>query len=714
MAVVAVTFDGTRLSTADTDASGGTWDKYASGQPPSLEEDIILQGPTEMSNKVSNTDGGVQFAPTSLVDMETTPKTVIAKIQITTLKALDLSLVVAASYELGVDDANYYQYIFAGLDVGVLYPVNAGWWAVVIDPNIVAYRDDTIGTVDLTTFQWIGLYTQMAVTVKAENVIHSALDYVDNGTGLTLLGGTSTDPDGTFLDFVLEDEDVNATPGEFDNRWRLASRAGGSNNVFDAIAVWTIGSSGSAAVFTDSNKILKWADGWYGAGFAGLDLNLENAGTVITIDACTFVGDGRAAIVQEFHTNDDVDGTNEELDIIGHGYKTGDYVDYSKLGGTDTMGLTDGADYWIEAVTLDSISLHTTRQNAFSGTTPVDLTASAGTETHRLTKLTDTRPDAEMIGTSGSATVDGCSFLNHNEVTFTSAGSMDGGRIEAKLLVQNSADISNVTIVTSSIPQVATLQDPVFGTTTDLHDVQFIQAANGHALELDTATSYDLTNIIFTGYGANDSNSAAIFVSATSGTVTINVLGGSSPTYRTAGATVVIVLNPVALIITALDITPPNDPIQGAAVTIWAADGTGDLPYNDTVTIAQSAGVATVTHSTAHNLSTGNKVEIKGANENNYNRIKTITVTGTLTYTYLIDSGTSSPATGSITATGVIIDALTNASGIVSDTRSYGADQPWTGKAQKGTSDPVYVDSPLQGDLDKDIGQSVTALMIPD
>lgn len=164
----------------------------------------------------------------------------------------------------------------------------------------------------------------------------------------------------------------------------------------------------------------------------------------------------------------------------------------------------------------------------------------------------DTRPDFEFSGTSGSATVDGCSFLNHRNVTFTSAASMNGGRIECRLLTQNSADISNVTIVTDSLTSVAALQDPTFGTTTDLHDIIFIQGGVGHAIELDTATTYNFLNLSFIGYGADDTASAALDVTAGSGTVTINVTGGTLPTYISAGATVVINQDQVNHVLTGL------------------------------------------------------------------------------------------------------------------------------------------------------------------
>lgn len=67
--------------------------------------------------------------------------------------------------------------------------------------------------------------------------------------------------------------------------------------------------------------------------------------------------------------------------------------------------------------------------------------------------------------------------------------------------------------------------------------------------------------------------------------------------------------------------------------------------------LTQSSGTATCTTSTDHGASTGDWFYIEGANETEYNGIVQITVTGSTTFTYAVDSGASSPATGTITAT---------------------------------------------------------------
>lgn len=325
----------------------------------------------------------------------------------------------------------------------------------------------------------------------------------------------------------------------------------------------------------------------------------------------------------------------------------------------------------------------------------------------------DTRPILDISGTSGSASFDGCSFLNHNQVNFTSVCSMDVGNIEAKLITQSGAHLSNLTITTDSLTSVATIQDPTFGTTSGLHDISFVQGGAGHAIELDTATSYTLTNIDFSGYGADTTDSAALDVTASSGTVTVNVIGGTSPTYKSAGATVDIVLNPVTFGVTVKDIDT-QALISGARVLVEVANGT-NYPYQASVTITGSGTTATVAH-TGHGLSTNDNVVIRGANEDYYNGAYSITVTGVDAYTYTANETLSvSPATGTITSTFAVINASTTGTGYVSDSRTYGSgDQLITGWARKASSSPYYRQQPINETIDSSDGLSITVQLISD
>jgi hypothetical protein len=162
--------------------------------------------------------------------------------------------------------------------------------------------------------------------------------------------------------------------------------------------------------------------------------------------------------------------------------------------------------------------------------------------------------------------------------------------------------------------------------------------------------------------------------------VTINLVGCTSDvslanSYKTAGATVVIVEDPVTTTVKAQ--TTDGTAVSGARVFLETDTG-GPLPYQASVSITQTGGTATVSH-TAHGLSTNQYVVIRGANEEGYNKVAQITVTGANSYTYSVASGTSSPATGSPVASAVIVYGVTGAPGTVTDSRTFASNQPVKG-----------------------------------
>lgn len=105
--------------------------------------------------------------------------------------------------------------------------------------------------------------------------------------------------------------------------------------------------------------------------------------------------------------------------------------------------------------------------------------------------------------------------------------------------------------------------------------------------------------------------------------------------------------------------------------------------------------------------------------------VSVVVAPATLTITVL-DVSTGSPienarayvtaaAGGGMTVGDVIIDkALTNASGQVSDTRSYGSNQPITGRVRKSSASPYYKEAPVAGTVSSSSGLSLTIQMIPD
>lgn len=323
----------------------------------------------------------------------------------------------------------------------------------------------------------------------------------------------------------------------------------------------------------------------------------------------------------------------------------------------------------------------------------------------------DTRPDHTVVGTAGAYTFTGL-LANHRNVTFTSVCDV-AGDIECQLLTQASANIENATIRTTSITNVGCLQDPTFGTTTDLNNTEFIQAGAGHAIEIDTAGSYTLTDLTFTGYNASDGNSdSAIYCSAGSGTLTLNISGGNTPSVRAPSMTIVK-NNTVTVGVTVKD-SSTLAVISGARVYVTPLDNTDDLPFEETVTqITRVTTTATVSH-TAHGMPTGSKVLIADAVQPEYNGIFTISNVSANAYDYTVAGSPATPATGTILATAVIIDGDTNGSGVIENTSfDFTNAQDITGKVRKGSASPLYKGGAITGSV-ADTGFSATILLVSD
>jgi hypothetical protein len=597
-----VTYDGQRVDAAEAITNWTNW-----GANPTQEGDYKYQGTYCVSVQVKTAEVGTYLIdPGGTVDFETTPKVALFKAIQTNYTAIDGN---GFQLYIGNDSSNHYRYeIFTA----ATYPPLGGFQVVPIDPNVAGYITQTVGTMaNNQSIDFYGIKSDANATAKAPNLGIDAVDYVDSGTGLSL-DGTS----GTFTDFITYDE------GTSTNRYGIITTRSG---IIYVNGVLTIGSS-TATTFSDANRVLVFPDTRTNDGFCGIDIDLQNASSTVTLDSCTFSGRG-----------------------------------------------SYGAD----------------------GSTA------------------DTRPIFDVINAAGSASFDGCAFLAHNEVNFTSACSMDGGSIEARVLTQSGCEIENVTISTASFSGIACLDAPTFGTTTGLHDIIFNQDNDGHALELDTATSYTLTNIFFNNYGIIGNGDAAIYVSAPTGTCTLNIVGGNSPTYRTAGATVDIVLNPVTFLVTVTDIDTTLA-VSGARVLVAVADGT-NYPYQASVTITGTGTTATVSH-TGHGLATNDNIIIAGANEDVYNGAYSITVTGPNAYTYTTNETiTVSPATGTILTTFAVINGTTDVNGQISDSRTYASgDQDVEGWARNASGSPYYKQQPISDTIDASSGKSINVQLIRD
>lgn len=332
----------------------------------------------------------------------------------------------------------------------------------------------------------------------------------------------------------------------------------------------------------------------------------------------------------------------------------------------------------------------------------------------------------------GTFTGDNCRFAGCGTTTFASTGSCINSQwASSGQIVLAEADISGSSILT---PTVAADEGAVYdnrttvGATsiTELDNCTFSQGTNAHhAIRFGTGVTHDitLTGIEFTGFSSTDDvNGSTLRFDATSGSINVNLIdctvdGNPATTSNVgvddaAGITVTLVVNPVTTKVTTID--EAGNAVASARVFLETSDsgGASGFPYQDSVSITQAAGTATVTH-TAHGLASNDYVVIRGATPEGYNKVAQITVTGVNTYTYTVDSGLSSPATGSPVSSYVGLYGTTNTSGVVQASKTWPAAQGLTGWARKSTSAPYYRQSSLTV-ADASGGSDITALMLSD
>ncbi|MEX1995702.1 MAG: hypothetical protein WD887_02915, partial [Candidatus Saccharimonadales bacterium] len=206
---------------------------------------------------------------------------------------------------------------------------------------------------------------------------------------------------------------------------------------------------------------------------------------------------------------------------------------------------------------------------------------------------------------SSLATIDfsGTRVINAT-VTLRSTSDLDGVSFqECPTFTQNSATLTNCafldTKVSSASPADAAL----------ISDSSFTSTGTGHAIEIGgTAANITLTNVDFTGYAASDGSTGneAIYVNIGSGSMTISISGGTTPSIRTAGASVTVT-SPAILTINIVD-------ADGTAVTeacevtvVKTSDDTvlfnAENVTTGTVNYSYSSGSGTTTHINVHNVS---------------------------------------------------------------------------------------------------------------
>lgn len=363
----------------------------------------------------------------------------------------------------------------------------------------------------------------------------AAMDSIDYTTdGLFLVGGDGANADGRFQDFVDADQGGGLTGASNAGLWQgtLAGIIAYLTNVIGRTDTGTV----TATVFTDSGFNVRFPGGLLSDGRNGLEFDLGNASTVITLNDGTISGSdrrygGRSKIKRYFDTALDVTGgATDQIAITAHGFRTGDAVIYSAEGGTDDIGpdattgeaqyntagtIGTGAYWYVIKVDDDTIQLAATPQNAYAPTpTATGLTAAtAPGENHSLTRDPDTRPNITFTGTSGDATLTRVNLILTRIITLRSPVTLSSCVIgQGRQMVLNDATLDNCIIAAPTTAIGEAYLEAIHANDLDLIDgTSFTSGGEGHAIEITTdgTVAQDqaaLQDVSFAGYFTGDTD----------------------------------------------------------------------------------------------------------------------------------------------------------------------------------------------------------------
>ncbi len=216
-------------------------------------------------------------------------------------------------------------------------------------------------------------------------------------------------------------------------------------------------------------------------------------------------------------------------------------------------------------------------------------------------------PDLDGINFYGCTLIHGGDFLLDDvAVSFISTTFLDC----------TSALVSNSEMLRVSVIDANTADGVAFMTTDDISDIvnSTFEFSDGHAIELTTprvATQASIGNI-WTGYGLDASNDAAVF-NNTAGAVTINVtLSPAQPTTRDGASASTTVNTSVTLTVTVKD--EAGAVIVGAQVAV-VQDSDGTIHMNENT---DGSGIATETVNLGGGTGVSVRVRLNSVGGTNY------------------------------------------------------------------------------------------------
>jgi hypothetical protein len=247
--------------------------------------DFVYQGTQSVARKVGTSPLGFYTDTGGVTDISNTGvyQNVMFKVDIVNPKSLDPAGAGASGVVLhiGSDDGNYNQY---NPYDNLTYPTTSSWVIVPINPNVAGYATTIVGSPLLNAADYFGIICEFTATSKSDNI---ALDAIDVGNGMVMIGGDGGDTDGTFQGFIDRDWGTD-TSGR-------AGYVALNEGIMLCYGEMIVGNE-TGVGFTDDGKVLVYPDYRCEEGWSKLQLGLENASTSVNISNCTFISNGTTNI----------------------------------------------------------------------------------------------------------------------------------------------------------------------------------------------------------------------------------------------------------------------------------------------------------------------------------------------------------------------------------------------------------------------------------
>lgn len=171
--------------------------------------------------------------------------------------------------------------------------------------------------------------------------------------------------------------------------------------------------------------------------------------------------------------------------------------------------------------------------------------------------------------------------------------------VSCGLITVGLTEFINNSITTSVGTSAVLLSD-----TTNVSDLSFVSSGTGHAITIETPGTYDFTNFTYSGYATTDGTTGnEVFYNNSGGLVTINVVGGDTPTVRNGAGASTTVNNNIA--ITLQDMYPNTE------VRIYAAGTTTEIAGIETVTDQEVGNSEVNNYQFTFSVGAGTALDIK-------------------------------------------------------------------------------------------------------